>query len=68
MLAVSAARHARRTVVLSAFQKGKIAPLFCESIGPDLVFGTLWELTGYGPVLLRMTTGRGFAFDLERTA
>jgi hypothetical protein len=65
-LAVSAARHTRRTVVLSAFHKGELAPLHRESIGPDLVFGRLWELTGCGPVLRRMAAGRGFAFDLER--
>ena len=38
-LAVSAARHSRRTLVLSAYHKGEIAPLRRESIGPDLVFG-----------------------------
>lgn len=64
--AVSAARHTRRTVALSAFHKGELAPLHRESIGPDLVFGRLWELTGCGPVLRRMAAGRGFAFDLER--
>jgi hypothetical protein len=65
-LAVSAARHSRRTLVLSAFHKGELAPLRRASIGPDLVFGRLWEQTGCGPVLRRMAEEHGFAFDLER--
>jgi hypothetical protein len=52
-LAVSAARHSRRTLVLSAFHKGGLAPLRRESIGPDLVFGRLWERTGCGPAAAR---------------
>jgi hypothetical protein len=65
-LAISAARHTRRTLVLPAFHKGELAPLRRESIGPDLVFGRLWEQTGCGPVPRRMAAERGFAFDLER--
>ena len=61
-----AARHSRRTLVLSAFHKGELAPLQRASIGPDLVFGRLWEQTGCGPVLRRMAEEHGFAFDLER--
>ena len=65
-LAVSAARHSRRTLVLSAFHKGELVPLRRESIGPGLAFGRLWERTGCGPVLRRMAAERGYAFDLER--
>ena len=65
-LAISAARHTRRTLVLSAFHKGELAPARRESIGPDLVFGRLWERTGCGPVLRRMAQDHGYAFDLER--
>src|SRR3712207_4447730 len=65
-LAISAARHSHRTLVLSAFHKGELAPLRRGSIGPDLVFGRLWERTGCGPVLRRMAQDHGFAFDLER--
>jgi transposase len=65
-LAVSAARHSRRTVVLSAFHKGELPSLRRESIGPELAFGRLWEQTGCGPVLRRMAEEHGFAFDLER--
>jgi Transposase DDE domain len=65
-LAVSAARHTRRTLVLSAFHKGELAPLRRQSIGPDLVFGRLWQQTGCGPVLRRMAEDHGFGFDLER--
>ncbi|HYO34307.1 MAG TPA: transposase [Nocardioidaceae bacterium] len=65
-LAISAGRHSRRTLVLSAFHKGELAPVRRESIGPDLIFGRLWEQTGCGPVLRCMATEHGFAFDLER--
>jgi transposase len=65
-LAVSAARHSRRTLVLSAFHKGELAPLRRESVGPDLVVGRLWERTGCGPVLRRMAQDHRFAFDVER--
>jgi hypothetical protein len=65
-LAISAARHSRRTLVLSAFHKGELAPVRRESIGPDLIFGRLWKETGCGPVLRRMAQDHGFAFELER--
>ncbi len=38
-LIASAARHSRRTIVLSSFYRGELPELRRVSIGPDLVFG-----------------------------
>jgi hypothetical protein len=40
-LIASAARHSRRSIVLSAFYRGALSELRRLSIGPDLVFGQL---------------------------
>jgi hypothetical protein len=41
-----AARHSRRSIVLSSFYPGELPELRRRSIGPDLVFGRLWQETG----------------------
>src|SRR6187397_1333490 len=45
-LIASAARHSRRSIVLSRFYRDELAELHRRSIGPNLVFGRLWEATG----------------------
>jgi hypothetical protein len=40
-LIASAARHSRRSIVLSSFYRGELPELHRVSIGPDLVFGRL---------------------------
>jgi len=65
-LIASAARHSRRTVVLSSFYRGELAEIHRRSIGPDLVFGHLWRETGCQAVLRRHLGGRRFGFDVER--
>jgi len=66
-LAASAARHSRRSIVLSSYYRGELAELRRISIGPDLVFGRLWRETGCGEVINALLAGRRFGFDLERT-
>ena len=66
-LIASAARHSRRSIVLSSFYRGELAELRRQSIGPDLVFGHLWRETGCQAVLRRHLAGRRFGFDMERT-
>ena len=44
-LVASAARHSRRSIVLSRFYRGELSELRRVSIGPDLVFGRLWRDT-----------------------
>ena len=65
-LIASAARHSRRSIVLSSFYRGELPELHRLSIGPDLVFGRLWVETGCRDVLKSMLADRHFAFDVER--
>jgi hypothetical protein len=65
-LIASAARHSRRSIVLSSFYRGELAELRRRSIGPDLVFGHLWRDVGCAAVLRRHRAGRRFSFDVER--
>jgi Transposase DDE domain len=65
-LTASAARHSRRSIVLSSFYRGKLAELRRVSIGPNLVFGRLWQETGCGQVIETLLDGRRFSFDVER--
>src|ERR1700674_3292287 len=65
-LIASAARHSRRSIVLSSFYRGELAEIRRRSIGPDLVFGHLWRETGCQAVLRRHLGDRQFGFDVER--
>ncbi len=65
-LIASAARHSRRTIVLSSFYRGELPELRRVSIGPDLVFGRLWAETGCRDVLTSLLADRRFGFDVER--
>jgi hypothetical protein len=65
-LIASAARHSRRAIVLSSFYRGELPELRRVSIGPDLVFGRLWQETGCRDVLRSLLTERQFGFDVER--
>jgi hypothetical protein len=65
-LIASAARHSRRSIVLSSLYRGELAEIRRRSIGPDLAFGHLWRETGCQAVLRRHLAGRRFGFDAER--
>jgi hypothetical protein len=65
-LVASAARHSRRSIVLSSFYRGELAELQRVSIGADLVFGRLWQSTGCRDVIAALLAERGFDFDVER--
>ena len=65
-LIASAARHSRRSIVLSSFYRGELPELHRLSIGPDLVFGRLWAETGCRNVLNSLVADRRFCFDVER--
>lgn len=65
-LIASAARHSRRSIVLSRFYRGELAELRRRSIGPNLVFGRLWQETGCREVLQRHLRDRQFGFAAER--
>jgi DDE family transposase len=65
-LIASAARHSRRSIVLSNFYRGDLPELRRASIGPDLVFGRLWAETGCRDVLAGLLAERRFGCDIER--
>src|SRR5512134_2030449 len=65
-LIASAARHSRRSIVLSRFYRGELPALTRLSIGPDLVFGRLWQDLGCRDVLRGLLADRHFRFDVER--
>jgi hypothetical protein len=65
-LIASAARHSRRSIVLSSFYRGELPELRRASIGADLVFGRLWAETGCRDVLASLLAGRRFGCDIER--
>jgi hypothetical protein len=65
-LIASAARHSRRSIVLSSFYRGELPQLRRLSIGPDLVLGRLWQETGCADGLHHFLGERQFGFDVER--
>ena len=65
-LIASAARHSRRSIVLSSFYRGELAELRRVSIGPDMMFGRLWAETGCRDVLAGLLAERRFGCDVER--
>src|SRR3954451_15914353 len=65
-LIASAARHSRRTIVLSSSSRGELPELRRRAIGPDLIFSRLWIETGCRDVLHNLLRDRDFGFDVER--
>src|SRR3954469_13397304 len=57
-LIASAARHSRRTIVLSSFYRGELPELRRRAIGPDLIFSRLWIETGCRDVLHNLLRDR----------
>jgi hypothetical protein len=62
----SGLRLSRRLGVLDAQAAGQTEAVAVRKIGPDLVFGRLWEQTGIAAVLAGLLAGRRYAFDVER--
>src|SRR5437763_3336605 len=62
----SGVRHCQSFAVLDAHAAGETQPVAVRSIGPDLVFGRLWEESGIPEALGSLLKGRRFEFDFER--
>jgi DDE family transposase len=62
----SAARLARRSMILSLLEDTDVPHLGCKRIGPPLLFERLWRETGCAAVLEDLSAGRQFAFPIER--
>jgi hypothetical protein len=62
----SGLRLSRRLGALDAQAAGQTEAVAVRKIGPDLVFGRLWEQTGVAAVLAELLAGRRYEFDVER--
>jgi transposase len=62
----SGLRYCRRVKVLDAHAAGETEPVSITKIGPDLVFGRLWQKMGMGEIIGRLASVRRHGFDLER--
>ncbi len=62
----SGLRLSERLVVLDAHAAGQTEAVGLKKIGPDLVFGRLWEQSGIKRALAEQLKGRRYEFDVER--
>jgi Transposase DDE domain len=62
----SGVRHCQSLAVLDAHAAGQMEPVAVRRIGPDLVFGRLWQESGLPEILRALRKGRRYTFDLER--
>jgi hypothetical protein len=62
----SGLRFSEKLVVLDAHAAGKTEAVAVRHIGPDLVFGRLWQQSGIPEAIRALLAGRKFEFDLER--
>lgn len=62
----SGLRFSDKLAVLDAHEAGQIKPAQLARIGPDLVFGRLWQESGIQSILRELLAHRHFEFDVER--
>jgi hypothetical protein len=62
----SLARFADRVRLVDGYRAGQLEVGAVLRVGPDLVFGRLWETVGIQPVLRQLLAGRHFEFPVER--
>jgi Transposase DDE domain len=62
----SGVRHCKSFALLDAHAAGETQPVAVRKIGPDLVFGRLWQESGIPEVLRPLLKGRRFEFNVER--
>ena len=62
----SGVRQCEGLTVLDAHAAGETQPVAVRKIGPDLVFGRLWQESGIPEALRTLLKGRRFEFDVER--
>lgn len=62
----SGLKHCESIRVLEAHAAGETEPVAIRSIGPDLVFGRLWQELGIGEVIAEVSKRRKHEFSLER--
>jgi transposase len=62
----SGLRFCEQLAVLDAHAAGQTQPVQVQCVGPDLVFGRLWEALQLGTVLQRALLSHRCEFDVER--
>jgi transposase len=62
----SGLRFCEQLAVIDAHAAGRTQPVQVQRVGPDLVFGRLWEDLQLGAVIKRALEGRRYEFDVER--
>ena len=62
----SGLRFCEKLAVIDAHAAGQTEPVQVQRVGPDLVFGRLWETLQLGTILKRALQGRRYEFDVER--
>jgi transposase len=62
----SGMRFCKKLAVIDAAGNGEGEGAVTVRIGPDLVFGRLWDRLGIGEELRALLKGRRFGFDVER--
>lgn len=62
----SGLRFCEKLAVIDAHAAGETEPVQVQRVGPDLVFGRLWETLQLGTILKRALQGRRYEFDVER--
>lgn len=62
----SLSRYEEHTAVLTAHRNGELPEARSRKIGPDRIFGRLWEEVGIRAALERSLEGRRFEFSVER--
>jgi hypothetical protein len=62
----SGLRFCQKLTVIDAHAAGQTEPVAVQRIGPDLVFGRLWEELGIGFTLRESLANRHYGFDVER--
>src|ERR1700759_3610592 len=65
-LATSIGRYAERAIVLSRLNAGGLDGLSCKRIGAPLLFGRLWQDTGFRAVIDELLAARGLAYPPGR--
>ena len=62
----SGLRFCEKLAVIDAHAAGRTEPVQVQRVGPDLVFGRLWEALQLGTIIKRALESRRYEFDVER--
>ena len=62
----SGLRFCEKLSVIDAHAAGQTEPVQVQRVGPDLVFGRLWETLQLDKIIQRALQGRRYEFDVER--